>query len=114
MRLYRCAPETPGWFLRALLLGSLLLTYLLTALPARAQGSSYQPPASVYRDKNGVPHIVGALEESVFYALGYEQGRDALYPAQINIKRYLGEARKWLGPAPSPLIPPLEDMNENA
>ena len=35
--------------------------------------------ADVYRDKNGVPHIVADTEVEAFYALGYEEARDGLF-----------------------------------
>ncbi len=52
--------------------------------------------ATVYRDRNGVPHIVGDTEEDVWYALGHENARDALFVAQKNLRLWSGHAAEFL------------------
>jgi penicillin amidase len=49
------------------------------------------PDAVVYRDDHGVPHIVADNEVSAWYALGYEQARDALLFVQFACKAAKGE-----------------------
>ncbi len=53
--------------------------------------------AVVFRDKNGIPHIRTENEEAAWYALGYEEGRDALWEVQKNIKLFQGRAAERLG-----------------
>jgi acyl-homoserine lactone acylase PvdQ len=52
----------------------------LLALTAAAQTPPVPPLpfATVYRDVHGMPHIVAGDERLAWYALGYEQARDAL------------------------------------
>ena len=49
--------------------------------------------STVYRDTNGVPHIVAESEVGAWYALGYEQARDAFEPPRVS--RRLHYLRGW-------------------
>jgi hypothetical protein len=72
----------PGWVaqLRASSFAALLIA-----------GVSGQQTATVYRDVNGMPHIVTNNEATAWYALGYEQARDALLWIQMGCKAAKGE-----------------------
>jgi hypothetical protein len=61
-----------------------------------AQSPSSQ--ATVYRDDHGMPHIEAQTEEAAWYALGYEQARDALLFLQIACKSARGELTWLFGP----------------
>ncbi|ANM31035.1 hypothetical protein ABI59_17835 [Acidobacteria bacterium Mor1] len=68
----------------------LLLVVTLSAL--------FAGTATVYRDENGVPHIEADTEEAAWYALGFEEARDALMYIQFNVKRWRGEEAKYVDP----------------
>ena len=53
--------------------------------------------STVYRDTNGVPHIVAESEVGAWYALGYEQARDALLWIQVTCKGAKGELTWAIG-----------------
>jgi hypothetical protein len=80
-----------------------LCTALLAAV-ATGQNASQMGPegpsdpetiATVYRDENGMPHIVAETERAAWYALGYEQARDGLLFIQYACKAAKGELT-WL------------------
>ncbi len=72
-------------------------TTLVAALLAPEVAAQTPDPAQVYRDEHGVPHIVANTEEALWYALGYENARDALFAVQVNIKLATGHAAEYLG-----------------
>lgn len=73
--------------------GSLLAVLLAAAAagqePLGPPGPA--PQATVYRDVQGMPHIVADNEPTAWYALGYEQARDALLWIQFACKSAKGE-----------------------
>lgn len=66
-----------------------LLAMLLAAV-AVTQGNTTSS-ATVHRDVHGMPHIVADNEATAWYALGYEQARDALLWIQYACKAGKGE-----------------------
>ena len=78
----------------------LALPSLAFAEPVQSQVPDVDPQgfAEVYRDQWGVPHIVADDEEAAWYALGYEEARDALYWVQFNLRLYTGESARFQPP----------------
>lgn len=78
-------------------LAAVLAALIASAAAAQVspQGSTPLPIpaayATVYRDFHGLPHIVANDEASAWYALGYEQARDALLWIQYACKAAKGE-----------------------
>ncbi|HEB54027.1 MAG TPA: hypothetical protein ENI87_12300, partial [bacterium] len=64
---------------------------------AATAGTGGETVAFVYRDENGIPHIEAESEYDAWYALGYEQARDALLWIQIACKAARGELTWAIG-----------------
>lgn len=76
----------------AIAAASLAVLLSLPSLPAQTAGpASNRWQATVYRDEHGMPHIVAEMESTAWYALGYEQARDALLWVQYTCKAAKGE-----------------------
>lgn len=88
------------------------LVALLAAAPRSAQVTPCAAPsptpafaspqipldqARVYRDENGVAHIEARTQTAAWRALGYEEGRDALFHTQARIKRHRGRFGRYFG-----------------
>ena len=48
--------------------------------------------AKVIRDENGVPHIEAESEQALWYAMGHEHARDALFAIQAQVMRVRGQS----------------------
>ena len=94
---------TPETFMRRDLPSTLRLRFVASSLFVLLCGFTPQlttsppPPATVYRDEYGVPHIESPIEETAFRALGYEEARDGLFHIQANLARFRGESASVLG-----------------
>jgi hypothetical protein len=95
--------------------GAFAILTVAAALPAQGQQASSfgQPPqdtfATVYRDTQGMPHIVAETERTAWYALGYEQARDALLWIQYSCKAAKGEL-VWVRGLDSQLLSVANDF----
>lgn len=79
--------------------GVLLLAFLLLSAVSRPLTAQSPPSqATVYRDDHGMPHIEAQTEAAAWYALGYEQARDALLFIQIACRSARGELTWLFGP----------------
>ncbi len=72
-------------------------------------GGDADPPlppeqARVFRDEHGVAHIEAGSEPAAWYALGYEEARDALFHIQVNVKAYRGQATLYHPPTASTVL----------
>lgn len=70
-----------------------------TTTSPRLQGSCTPAPTQpcIWRDQWGVPHIEATCEADAWYALGYEEARDALFHVQCNLKSFTGRSAQYLG-----------------
>jgi penicillin amidase len=71
-----------------------------SALP-RLEGSipvrGLSAPATITRDRQGVPHIVAATPDDVFFAQGFVTAQDRLWQMDINRRFAAGELSQVLG-----------------
>ncbi len=73
-------------------------------LPVAAQASrvsislpGLKAPASVYRDRYGIPHIYAQSSEDAFFALGYLHATDRLFQMEIFRRRASGTLAELFG-----------------
>src|SRR5215469_5461051 len=96
--------------LSAGLLLSAILMLFFTAVPAGAQvapstGSEtiaiegLQQPVEILVDRWGVPHIYAKKEADLFFAQGFNAGRDRLFQIDLWRRRGLGQLAEVFGPA---------------
>ena len=77
-----------------LLVGGLGYAWLRTSLPQTAGRVSLpglHQEVSIYRDRDGVPHIFAADDDDAYFALGFVHAQDRLF--QMDFQRRLGAGR---------------------
>lgn len=90
------------WTFRGLLILILLIVLFATGsffwlresvpdLTARYELTGLEKPATVVRDKNGVPHIYAETETDAYFALGFVHAQDRLF--QMVMQRRIGQGR---------------------
>lgn len=92
---------------------AVLCSFALPLPAALAQTPTAGAPL-VWRDDQGVAHIEAVSEADAYYAMGYEEARDALFHIQANLMTYNGQARKYLGPGNPVLFPAFADLGAHA
>ena len=96
---------------RALLIAAALVP-LLVAGPVAAsaqapaepdgQGSSGHGSVQILRDEYGVPHVYASSARGLFYGVGYAQGQDRLWQADIHRRLGTGTMSELFGPSVLP------------
>ncbi len=66
---------------------------------AKLSLSGLKAPASVYRDRYGIPHIYAQSSEDAFFALGYLHASDRLFQMEIFRRRASGTLAEIFGKA---------------
>jgi len=54
---------------------------------------------TIIRDDYGVPHVYGSTLESLYYGIGYAQGQDRLWQADIHRRLGAGTLAEFFGPS---------------
>lgn len=78
---------------------------LVLALTAPAVGASTSASrfprghVTIVRDEYGVPHVYGSTLESVWYGVGYAQGQDRLWQAEVLRRTATGTTAEFFGPS---------------
>ncbi len=92
----------PALLLLLALLVGVGFQYLRSSLPQTA-GVIALPglaaPATVLRDRDGVPHIYGQTLDDANFALGYAHAQDRLWQMEMNRRVAQGRLSEILGPA---------------
>lgn len=94
--------RTRTWLKRSLIGAVLVLVAAVATVVAVALGTvpplagtmvvpGLAQPASIIRDRNGVPHIIGATVEDLYRALGFAHAQDRLW--QMELIRRAGQGR---------------------
>src|SRR5215204_6316962 len=89
---------------RALLTAAALVP-LLAAGSVAVSASTYAAPGQgddpvrIVRDEYGVPHVYAASAHSLFYGVGYAQGQDRLWQADIHRRLGTGTMSELFGPS---------------
>jgi penicillin amidase len=78
-----------------------LVVALGSATDAQAQKSG-NGGATIIRDDYGVPHVFASTEASLWYGVGYAQGQDRLWQAEILRRSSKGTLAEILGPSALP------------
>jgi penicillin amidase len=73
-------------------------TTAATAKPA-ADGAAGNGSVTIIRDDYGVPHVYGSTLESVYYGIGYAQGQDRLWQADVHRRLGTGTLAEFFGPS---------------
>jgi len=86
----------------------LLAGYYFLSLSRPIQQGTFQlrglaQDVLVYRDKSGVPHIVGKTKGDLFYALGFAMAGDRLFQMDVHRRLGNGELSEIFGKATLPL-----------
>ncbi len=84
------------------ILSSGFLAVVLLATSSRAAAhveGTGNGSASIVRDDYGVPHVFGSTLRAVFYGLGYAQGHDRLWQAEIHRRIATGTLAEFMGPS---------------
>lgn len=90
--------------IKILLLTAIGLCALLCSVkPGRAEVQSIDAArlvreVTIYRDRYGVPHIVGSSDESVFFGYGYAQAEDYFWQVEDSYILALGRYSEVVGP----------------
>src|SRR5271170_1798292 len=85
---------TVGLVVAILIGGALCYGWLRTSLPQTAGRlvlPGLQQEVSIYRDRDGVPHIFAADDDDAYVALGFVHAQDRLF--QMDFQRRLGAGR---------------------
>jgi penicillin G amidase len=82
----------------------LLVTGAVTASYAAesAPGGQGHDPVRILRDEYGVPHVYASSTRSLFYGVGYVQGQDRLWQAEIHRRIGTGTLSELFGPSVLP------------
>lgn len=82
------------------LLAAFAVVPLLVAGPAGATAGagSADDAVRILRDEYGVPHLFAASARSLFYGVGYVQGQDRLWQAEIHRRLATGTLSELFGP----------------
>jgi penicillin G amidase len=65
-------------------------------------GGQGRDPVRILRDEYGVPHVYASSARSVFYGVGYAQGQDRLWQAEIHRRLATGTLSELFGPSVLP------------
>ena len=76
----------------------LLLSLFSTSLAAPTAGPD-RGQVTIIRDEYGVPHVFGSTLASVWYGVGYVQGQDRLWQAELLRRTATGTSAEILGPS---------------
>ena len=71
------------------------------AAPGATEGQG-RDPVRILRDEYGVPHVYAASPHSLFYGVGYAQGQDRLWQADIHRRLGTGTMSELFGPSVLP------------
>ena len=71
--------------------GYFLLRNTVAPVSGTARVAGLSAPVEIHRDKDGVPHILGARLEDVHFALGFTHAQDRLW--QMELQRRTGQGR---------------------
>jgi penicillin amidase len=91
-----------GAGLLVITLAAAFLWYRQASLPLHEGAlriSGVQQPVEVRRDEAGVPHIRGATEDDVLFALGFAHAQDRLWQMDFNRRLAQGRLSELSGPA---------------
>jgi penicillin amidase len=78
----------------------LLLTLVSTSLAAPVDSSGPdRGQVTIIRDEYGVPHVYGSTLESVWFGVGYAQGHDRLWQADLLRRTATGSSAEIFGPS---------------
>ncbi len=79
---------------------SLLFVLIATSMaaPAVAEGQP-RGQVTIIRDEYGVPHVYGSTLESLWYGVGYAQGQDRLWQADVLRRTATGTSAEIFGPS---------------
>src|SRR5215470_10977208 len=82
----------------------LLVTGAVTASSAAEgpPGGQGHDPVRILRDEYGVPHVYASSVRSLFYGVGYAQGQDRLWQAEIHRRLSTGTLSELFGPSVLP------------
>ena len=67
-----------------------------------APGAGLSAEARILRDAHGVPHISGATEGDVFFALGFAHAQDRLWQMELSRRAAQGRLAELFGPVALP------------
>lgn len=91
---------------RVVLAAVAVLGPLLVAVPsavAGGVGADAQPGSvRILRDEYGVPHVYGPTAQAVFYGVGYAQGQDRFWQADVHRRSATGTLSELFGPSVLP------------
>jgi penicillin amidase len=91
----RCLPRPR----LVLVLVALVCLVVGAVVPASASPGDGRPGrARILRDEYGVPHIYAASLSTLFHGVGYAQGQDRLWQADIHRRLGTGTLSDLLGP----------------
>jgi penicillin amidase len=92
--------------LRALLTAAALVPILaagpVVAVAQAAPDTQGRDPVRILRDEYGVPHVYAASTRALFYGVGYAQGQDRLWQAEIHRRLATGTLSELFGPSVLP------------
>jgi penicillin amidase len=82
----------------------LVLLLVVTGTTAVAGKPSVDHPSgkgsvTIIRDTYGVPHVYGSTLESVYYGIGFAQGQDRLWQADVHRRLATGTLAEFFGPS---------------
>lgn len=91
-----------GITLLVLLVGSILAGYLflrksLPVIDGEVLVVGVQQEVEVYRDKNGVPHILADNSHDLYFAQGYVTAQDRLFQMDLSRRQASGELSEVIG-----------------
>jgi len=97
---------------RVLLTVAAVIGPLFVAVPVAAAGGpgvdggggpdGRHGPVRIVRDEYGVPHVYGSDARSLFYGVGYAQGQDRLWQADVHRRLATGTLSDLFGPSVLP------------
>lgn len=79
-----------------LLMVAVMLVSASTAIPAEAK-SLLRGQTAIVRDEYGVPHIYASTPSSLWYGVGYAQGQDRLWQAEVLRRTTTGTLAELFG-----------------
>ena len=77
----------------------LLAIVATTSAAPLAKGDPPNGQVTIIRDEYGVPHVFGSTNYSLFYGIGYAQGQDRLWQADLLRRTGDGTLAELLGPS---------------
>jgi penicillin amidase len=85
-----------------IVLTAFMLVVTGTAVAAGEPAADRSPgngAVTIIRDDYGVPHVYGSTLESLFYGIGYAQGQDRLWQADVHRRLGTGTLAEFFGPS---------------